>query len=518
MRFPHKRRYTLLFVITIIPAVLLASFFLFLGVVTLISPDVPERALAENTLVGADLRICFRQPALLHRCRLLVCAGILALNPNVFAGDTPPLPAFPGAEGFGANATGGRGGRVIAITSLNDEGPGSLRAALEQEGPRTVVFRVSGTIALKSALKLRHGDITIAGQTAPGNGICLQNYHTDLSGSRNVIIRHLRFRPGDASGQGVDALTGVNCEDIIIDHCSFSWSVDECLSLYRGVRNLTVQWCLVSESLYASVHIKGNHGFGGIWGGTNASWHHNLLAHHSSRNPRFASDCVNVDFRNNVIYNWGYNSAYGGERSFINVVNNYYKPGPATEEKCDRRILDVSSGGRWYVSGNYVVGFPEISANNWNGGVQRLRVSEDQLRADLPFPFAPVTTHSAEEAYKLVLKNAGATLPRLDSVDARVVEEVRGGTARFGETYGGGGKGIINSPETVGGWPKLRSAAAPLDTDGDGMPDEWERRFGLDPNDPSDGPQDKDGDGYTNLEEYLNGTDPTEFVDYNVRR
>jgi hypothetical protein len=279
-----------------------------------------------------------------------------------------------------------------------------------------------------------------------------------------------------------------------------------------------VQWCLVGESLYESVHEKGHHGFGGIWGGTNASWHHNLLAHHSSRNPRIASDSANVDLRNNVIYNWGYNSAYGGERSTVNIVNSYYKPGPATDKRCESRILDASRGGRWYVSGNFVFGFPEISADNWQGGVQRLRVGVDQLRADRPFPFAPVTTHSAEEAYELVLRNAGATLPRRDSLDSRVIEEVRRGTARFGETYRGGGKGIIDSPQAVGGWPELRSTAAPPDADGDGMPDEWERRFGLDPRDASDGPRDKDGDGYTNLEEYLNLTDPSEVADYSVRR
>lgn len=447
--------------------------------------------------------------------------GVLTILSSIAAVDGAEaafIPAFPGAEGYGAGATGGRGGRVIAVANLNDSGPGSLRAAIEAKGPRTVVFRVSGNIPLKSNLRLRNGDITIAGQTAPGDGICLQNYQTDISGAKNVIVRHLRFRPGDASGEGLDAFTGRDWENIIIDHCSFSWSVDECLSLYRGLGNLTVQWSIISESLYASKHLKGNHGFGGIWGGTNASWHHNLLAHHSSRNPRVAADSINVDLRNNVIFNWGYNSIYGGERSTVNLINNYFKPGPATEAKCANRILDAGSGGRWHVSGNYIFGYPDISDNNWGGGVQRLHLGIENLRAEKPFPIAPINTHSAEETYGLVLKFAGATLPKRDSLDARIVEEVRTGRTQYGESYGGGGKGIIDAPLTVGGWPVLRSAQPPVDRDEDGMPDDWEDRFDLNPNDQSDSPLDDDKDGYTNLEEYLNGTSPIEFVDYRMRK
>ncbi len=427
---------------------------------------------------------------------------------------TRQIPAFPGAEGFAANITGGRGGRVITVTNLNDNGPGSLRDALKQKGPRTIIFNVSGTIPLQSALEVKNGDVTIAGQTAPGDGICLKNYNFEISNVTNVIVRHLRFRLGDLTQQEIDAVSGSDSEDIILDHCSMSWGIDECLSLYR-VRNLTVQWCLVSESLWASAHRKGNHGYAGIWGGTNASWHHNLIAHHSSRNPRFSRDGQNVDFRNNVIYNWGFNSIYGGERSTINLINNFFKSGPATEKKCLNRIVDAGmEGSRWFISGNYVAGFPGISANNWNGGVHNPHSPIAELRAEAPFPFAPIETQSAERAYQLVLENVGATLPRRDSVDSRVIEEVRGGTAKFGETYRGGGNGIINSQKTVGGWPELKSTTPPLDSDGDGMPDYWEKQFGLNPNDPSDGAQDKDGDGYTNLEEYLNGTNPTEFIDY----
>lgn len=252
------------------------------------------------------------------------------------------VPAFPGAEGFGAKATGGRGGRVIAVTNLDDSGPGSLRAALDEKGPRMVIFRVSGNIALKSSLRLRNGDITIAGQTAPGDGICLQNYSLDLSGANNVIVRYLRIRPGDTSGKELDALGGRSGENIIIDHCSASWSIDECVSIYSGARNVTVQWCLISESLYQSLHGKGHHGFGGIWGGQDASWHHNLLAHHSSRNPRVVGKSIGdqfLDLRNNVIYNWGYNSCYGGDGDVrVNLINNVYKPGPATREDVRARM------------------------------------------------------------------------------------------------------------------------------------------------------------------------------------
>jgi len=430
------------------------------------------------------------------------------------------VPAFPGAEGFGARATGGRGGRVLAVTNLEDSGPGSLRAAIEAEGPRIVVFRVSGTIELRSPLVVRNGNLTLAGQTAPGDGICLKNDPMELAGATNVIIRYLRFRPGAASGRGVDALGGRRGWDVIVDHCSMSWSVDECVSMYSAIGNLTVQWCIISESLYASVHVKGQHGFGGIWGGQGASWHHNLLAHHSSRNPRVVGRATGpqlVDLRNNVIYNWGYNSCYGGDGDVrVNLVNCLYKPGPATRRNVRARVAQPSLGHRphnWWIAGNRVIGAPEVSEDNWLGVHPEPGVSAVQLKAFRPFAVASVTTHSAEEAFERVLRHAGASLPRQDAVDARIVEEVRTGTARFGGAYGAG-LGIIDDPGAAGGWPDLRSAPAPADADGDGMPDEWEVRHGLNPHDSSDGPADRDGDGYTNVEEYLNGTDPTEYVDY----
>lgn len=422
------------------------------------------------------------------------------------------IPAFPGAEGFGAFTPGGRGGKVFLVTNLNDSGPGSLRAACEAEGPRIVVFRVSGIIELQSNVKLKEPYITIAGQSAPGDGICLKNYPMSID-TNDVIIRYLRFRPGDESGAEVDALGGRGCKNVIIDHCSASWSIDECVSFYRN-ENVTIQWCLISESLRDSHHHKGAHGYGGIWGGNNASYHHNLFAHHSSRNPRFASGEQNIDYRNNVIYNWGDNSAYGGEGATVNMVANYYKFGPATSEGKRNRIVQVNENeSRWYIADNYITGYPEITVDNWNGGVQG-EASLGTIKVDKPFPTAPVRTQTAEKAYTLVLAHAGANLPRRDPLDMRIIEEVRTGTATYGETYAGGGVGIIDSHKIVGGWPQLNSTTPPVDTDQDGMPDEWEVRFGLNPDDAADSHMDKDGDGYTNIEEYLNGTTPTEYIDY----
>jgi pectate lyase len=428
------------------------------------------------------------------------------------------LPAFPGAEGAGAGATGGRGGRVIAVTTLADAGPGSLRAAVEAEGPRTVVFRVAGTIELKKKLGVKHGDLTLAGQTAPGGGICVKGFGLSLAKARNVIVRHLRFRPGDGAGVAVDALGGTQCEDIIIDHCSASWSVDETVSFYDGQR-ITVQWCVIAESLFRSAHTKGEHGYGGIWGGTPGSWHHNLLAHHTSRNPRIEREEA-ADVRNNVIFNWGFNSIYGGERSTVNLVGNYFQPGPATQPKVRDRMLDASGeGGRWFLAGNLLAGAPDLEADPWQGAVQRPWTRDaTKLRAPAAFPAAWVTTHSAAEARELVLAGAGATRPQRDAVDARIVQEVRDGVALSGRSYLGGWNGIIDSPADVGGWPELAAGEAPADGDGDGMPDAWETAHGLAPGDASDGPRDTDRDGYTNVEEFLNSTDPRQFVDYRIPR
>jgi hypothetical protein len=416
-------------------------------------------------------------------------------------------PAFPGAEGFGKFALGGRGGRVIAVTNLNDSGPGSFRDACMAEGPRIVVFRVSGTIPLKSKFKIKNPYLTIAGQTAPGDGICIANREVTFD-THDLVVRYMRFRPGDTAGVIHDGFGGSGGSNVIIDHCSVSWSIDETLSINK-TDNLTVQWCMATESLNDSIHKKGKHGYGGLWGGPGGSWHHNILADHASRNPRASGNEHSglLDYRNNVVFNWGFQSAYGGELWPRNWINNYYKPGPATEEKVKRRIFyQTDARGKMYADGNYIVGYPEISANNWKGGMDfgpDGDATEATLRVNEPFVVAPVRTQSAEEAYELTLKNAGASLVR-DSVDSRIIREIRTGTAKYGRSFGGGGKGIIDSQKDVGGWPELKSKPAPVDTDGDGMPDDWERTSGLDPKNPADGPMAKDVGGYTNVERYLN--------------
>ena len=417
-----------------------------------------------------------------------------------------PAPAFPGVEGFGKYTVGGRGGKVIEVTNLNGAGPGSFRAAVSAKGPRTIVFRVSGTIALESELKIREPYVTIAGQTAPGHGICIKNYQVNFDTSQ-VIMRYRRFRPGDEKGKEQDAFGGAG-NQIVVDHCSASWGVDETFSINKAA-NLTVQWCLVSESLYHSIHKKGNHGYGGLWGGPGGSWHHNILAHHSSWNPRASGnvDSGLMDCRNNVIYNWGFNSAYGGELWPRNWINNYYKSGAATDDEVRGRIfLQKDPRGKMFAAGNFVAGFPAISADNWNGGINFApdgETTEKTLCVDRPFVVAPVTTQSAEVAYGLVLAQAGASRAR-DAEDRRVVEEIRTGTATFGASYKGGGKGIIDLQKDVGGWPELRSLPALVDTDHDGLPDVWEQAHGLNPQDPADGPRATTPGGYTNLERYLN--------------
>lgn len=438
-------------------------------------------------------------------------------------------PAFPGAAGYGKYTKGGRGGVVYEVTNLNDTGPGSLRAAIEAIGPRTVIFRVSGTITLESALKISNPYITIAGQTAPGDGITIRKHQISINASE-VIIRYIRVRLGDESGEDADAISSRYTENIIVDHVSASWSVDETMSIYH-CKNITVQWCLIAESMYHSNHVKGSHGFGGIWGSNYSTYHHNLLAHHSSRNPRFASGSGYTDYRNNVVYNWGYNSAYGGEKeqrgnakfnfTTVNMVANYYKPGPATiKGEMRHRIVSPSSRqladdfGQWYVADNAVDGNATVTDNNWDGGVQPQHGSAyiAGLKLDKPFESMPINQQTAAEAYYSVLDNVGATLPKRDSVDARIVDETRGGYATYeGPTYEQNRdvldpakkSGIIDSPADVGGWPELKSTPAPTDTDHDGMPDDWEIAKGLNPNNAADR-NNIAADGYTMLEKYLN--------------
>lgn len=432
----------------------------------------------------------------------MLASALLLLSCMSATSQEKPL-AFPGAEGFGKYATGGRGGKVFVVTNLNDDGPGSLREAIRRKGPRTILFAISGNIVLESPLDINNGDLTIAGQSAPGDGICIQGNAVSVKAD-NVIIRFLRFRLGDLAGIQSDAINGnKGKENIIIDHCSVSWATDECASFY-GNRNFTLQWCIISESLNQSVHAKGEHGYGGIWGGRSASFHHNLFAHHTSRTPRFSGSSTTpnsaeelVDFRNNVIYNWSDNNIYGGEGGRYNVVNNYFKPGPATGAKRNWMLRPSRPYGRFYVEGNVYEGNAEITADNWNGGVRADDLAS--VRAGAPFEVEPIGEHSAHEAYAAVLKHAGASLRR-DAVDRRIVAEVAGGTASFGSNK----DGIIDSQEDVNGWPVLQSLPAEKDTDKDGMPDEWERKNGLDINDPADGATKASGSHYTNLEVYLN--------------
>jgi len=433
--------------------------------------------------------------------------------------------AFPSAEGYGKYSKGGRGGVVFEVTNLNDSGEGSLRSAVEATVPRTVVFRISGTIVLESPLNIKHPYITIAGQTAPGDGICIRKNPISIDAD-HVIIRYIRVRLGDESGDDHDAVSSRYTKHLILDHISSSWSVDECMSIYH-CDSITVQWCLISESMSKSNHIKGSHGFGGIWGSNYGTYHHNLLAHHSSRNPRMASGSGYTDYRNNVIYNWGYQSLYGGEKnqkgsdkfnfSNFNIVANYYKPGPATNpDKVSYRIANPSSRsetdfGKWYVADNVVEGNADVTADNWNGGVQT-EIPFEKIRLNKPWPAIPINQQTAEEAFKLVLDNAGAVLPTRDSVDKRIISEALNGYATFeGKSYkiehqvGDSTKicGIIDTQNDVGGWPQLISKPAPKDTDHDGMPNGWEDKNNLD----KENPDDRNivaSDGYTMLEKYLN--------------
>ncbi|MDX9902699.1 MAG: pectate lyase [Bacteroidales bacterium] len=429
---------------------------------------------------------------------------------------TAQLPAFPGAEGYGRYVTGGRGGDVYIVTNLQDSvtkpPEGSLRWALNKESPKTIVFAVSGTIELKRRLNISKGDVTIAGQTAPGEGICLSGETVSIE-SDNVVIRHIRFRCGNEvpGEEPRDAISCIRQKNIIVDHCSMSWSVDEAASFY-DVENFTLQWCIIAESLYDAGHPKGEHGYGGIWGGKGATFHHNLLASHTSRLPRFCGaryhpdtrETELVDFRNNVIFNWGFNSSYGGEMGQQNMINNYYKPGPATKKDVLFRIVEPwDTVGRWHVSGNCVAGSRKISSSNWAGGVQGDYAGHAAIRADEPFPVAPVKTTTARRAYRAVLKNAGATLPGRDAHDTRIISEARSGRCAYGDSYGPA-TGIIDSQNSVGGWPLLKTYNVQPDNDRDGMADAWELKKGLDPSDPSDRNVIAKS-GYTMLEEYING-------------
>ena len=434
--------------------------------------------------------------------------------------------AFPGAEGFGKYTSGGRGGAVVIVTNLNDDGEGSFRKAVQKNYPRIVVFAVSGTIHLKSKLNIK-GDVTIAGQTAPGDGICLADNSVQLSGN-NIIIRYLRFRMGDKNQKGGmvdkngsdDAFGGTGRKNIIIDHCTGSWSTDEVFSVYGG-DSTTLQWNLISEPLNYSYHFEQgdtgyeHHGYGAIWGGRHSSFHHNLFAHCNSRTPRF--DGIrnipeeNCDFVNNVIYNWGHNNAYAGEGGNYNIVNNYYKYGPSTNKKVKYRIANPWSKppslgfGKWYVSGNYVDGNSEVSENNWLGVDIEKGSSADsgKVKVSAPaFSLINVNAQPAEQAYESVLKSAGASFCR-DTLDQRIINDVKNRTGGFIDVQGNYPHGTPYE-QTVNAWPDLKSLPPPKDSDNDGMPDEWENKNGLNPNDASDASKTSLHIFYTNIEMYIN--------------
>lgn len=407
--------------------------------------------------------------------------------------------AFPTAEGFGRFATGGRGGLTYVVTNLNDDGEGSLRKGIVRHGPRTIVFAVSGIIELKSKLDINRGDLSIFGQTAPGDGITIKGYPVTIKAD-NVIMRYLRFRMGDEHNIEGDALGARGTNNVIIDHCSISWGTDENASFYNN-KNFTLQWSIISEALNQSVHKKGAHGYGGIWGGVKTSFHHNLIVSNNSRNPRFSGSSTTenaenefVDFRNNVIYNWGDNSIYGGEKGTYNIINNYFKYGPATtSSKLDRIVMPSEPYGQFYVDGNYVFGYDNISKNNWNGGVQCDNPKATKLNAPLDIS-NNINTTSALVAFDDVLKNAGANISR-DSVDLRMINNTLNGTADFKN-------GIIDSQEDVGGWPMIKSKRI-KDYDGDGIPNKWERKNKLDCKTADSNLYSLD-ENYTNIEVYSN--------------
>lgn len=434
--------------------------------------------------------------------------------------------AFPGAAGYGKYATGGRGGKISIVSNLNDKGPGSFREAAEAKGKRMIVFAVSGTIHLESKLSIK-GDATIAGQTAPGHGICLADNSVSLGGD-NIIVRYLRFRMGDkyqrqagmVDGSGSDdAFGGFKRKNIIIDHCSFSWSTDEVFSIYGG-DSTTVQWNLISEPLNYSYHFETgdkdweHHGYGGIWGGLHLSAHHNLFAHCNNRTPRFNgirhTPTEFVDYRNNVIYNWGGNNIYAGEGGDYNIINNYYKYGPNTNKNVKYRIANPGKNetigfGKWYVNGNVVDEANDITKNNWlgivmgNGGTEQ---DKKNTIIDKPHDAWPVPTETAQEAYESVLKFVGASYKR-DTLDERIINDVRNRTGKFIDVQGGYAHGTAYE-STINAWPALKQIDAPIDADKDGMPDDWEKKNGLNPLDASDASKISSHKFYTNIELYIN--------------
>jgi len=463
------------------------------------------------------------------------------------------IPAFPGAEGGGAYTQGGRGGKIFVVNSLEDSGSGTFREACEAVGARIIVFNVSGIIKLKKRISMRAPYVTIAGQTAPGDGICIAGETLEID-THDVIIRHMRFRRGATEvSRRDDALGGNVIGNVIIDHCSTSWGLDENISLYRHqfqanpkakleklpACNITIQNTISAEGLDTY-----NHAFGSTIGGLNSTFMRNLWADNISRNCSIGM-YGDFNFVNNVVFNWWNRSLDGGDyRSMFNIINNYFKPGPITpaDEPIRYRILKPESGyiepkafGRAYVDGNYIDGVPEVTKDNWNGGVQLENLTFEQAKDKLAFikqnkafPMPKITVMSAQEAYDFVLNNVGATLPKRDAVDERVIKQVRtekievkdGLENTIGKEFikrrlpaDSYKKGIITHPDQVGGYPEYKGKAY-KDSDNDGIPDAWEKKYGLNPKDASDASGDLNGDGYSNIEKYFNGIDPTKKVDW----
>lgn len=431
--------------------------------------------------------------------------------------------AFPGAEGFGKYATGGRGGQVLKVTNLNDSGPGSLRWALEEiRGPRIVIFEVSGNIKLASDLMIYGNDVTIAGQTAPGDGITLQNYPLRILNNSNIIIRYLRSRLGDLSQTENDAFEIRDSKNIIVDHCSFSWGMDETCSI-TYVENVTLQNSIISEGLNDSFHSKGEHGYGSLMGGQ-LSLYGNLWSGFRIRNPSLASSKKGdvIDLRNNVFYNWGFRPTDNGEETSANLYSNYYKPGPASKAEGGNSVefflwptaANFDVYGKFYLEGNKLEGITSINTDQWKGVRLESEFNTSQYLNNLKnkdqngnlVPFAVPNeiyslTRTADDAFSYVLTHVGANLFR-DAVDERVINETRNGIS----TYRGsktGLRGIIDSQRDVGGWPTLRSLPAPLDSDQDGMPDVWETANNLNPNRSNDREYNL-SPYYTDIEVYIN--------------
>ena len=438
----------------------------------------------------------------------------------------PRHPAFPGAEGYGRFARGGRGGVVVEVTNLEDSGPGSLRDALTGNyGPRTVVFAVSGLITLRSHLTISQPYITIAGHTAPGKGICTRGYTLGMSGGRDVQIRYIRSRPGDIAGITLNGSGMAGSDHCIMDHCSISWGIDEGIST-RSSKNITLQWTMLTEALNIAGHQNypagTAHGYAASIGGDTGSFHHNLLAHNEGRNWSMAGGldaggyfAGRLDIYNNVVYNWRSRTTDGGAHE-VNFVNNYYKPGAATTHF---KALSAQYGNfpgtqQYYVSGNIMPGyFSEANqSSGYTAGTENGGSLPTTYSPWVSAPFFPSygTIDSARFAYKRVLSTAGCNLPLPDAHDTRIVRETRDGTYTYtGRGPFGGYPGLPNSQDDTGGWENYAEQHRPAnwDTDHDGLPDWWERILTLNPasapGDFSEGNADPDGDGYTRLEEYL---------------